>query len=314
MEHLSVLPLKTVELLAPPPQARILDATLGLGGHAAALLEAAGPQARLLGLDRDQSSLDEAGHRLARFAGRVFFKHADFRGMAKAAQDGAVAQPGGFDTLLMDLGVSSPQLDRAERGFSFMQDGPLDMRMDLSGGITAAEWIDAADEASLTRALFEYGEEREARRIARAILKGRPFTRTLQLAQAVEKAAPRRGERIHPATRTFQALRIVVNDELAALREALPQALALLKPGGRMAVISFHSLEDRLVKQFMATEAKGCLCPPELPACRCGHSASLKILTRKPVTAGDEELRANPRSRSAKLRVAEKLPAPQEGS
>lgn len=311
MQHLSVLPLETVALLAPPPKARILDATLGLGGHAAALLEAAGPQARLLGLDRDLDSLAEAGRRLARFEGRASLRHADFRAMAaEAAKDG----PGGFDTLLMDLGVSSPQLDLAERGFSFMQDGPLDMRMDRSQGSTAAEWIDAADEAELTRALFGYGEEREARRIARAILKGRPFASTLQLAQAIEKAAPRRGERIHPATRTFQALRIAVNGELSALSEALPQALALLKPGGRMAVISFHSLEDRMVKQFMAREATGCICPPSLPACRCGHRASLKLVTRKPATAGDAELAANPRSRSAKLRVAEKLPEPQEVS
>jgi len=311
VEHLSVLPLETVALLAPPPKARILDATLGLGGHAAALLEAGGPEARLLGLDQDLDSLAEAGRRLSRFEGRISLRHANFRAMAQEAlQDG----PGGFDTLLMDLGVSSPQLDRAERGFSFMQDGPLDMRMDSSTGATAAEWIDAADEAALTRALFEYGEEREARRIARAILKGRPFASTLQLAQAVERAAPRRGERLHPATRTFQALRIAVNDELAALREALPQALALLKPGGRMAVISFHSLEDRLVKQFMAREATGCICPPALPACRCGHRASLKLITRKPVAASPAELAANPRSRSAKLRVAEKLPESQEGS
>jgi 16S rRNA (cytosine1402-N4)-methyltransferase len=311
VEHLSVLPLETVALLAPPPKARILDATLGLGGHATALLEAAGPEARLLGLDKDLDSLAEAGRRLARFGDRALLRHADFRAMAQQA---AALEPGGFDTLLMDLGVSSPQLDRAERGFSFMQDGPLDMRMDPSQGPTAAEWIDAADEAELTRVLFEYGEEREARRIARAIIKGRPFATTLQLAQAVERAAPRRGERLHPATRTFQALRIAVNDELAALSEALPQALALLKPGGRMAVISFHSLEDRLVKQFMAREAAGCICPPGMPECRCGHRASLKLVTRKPVAAGDAELKSNPRSRSAKLRVAERLPDTPEAS
>ncbi len=294
-----------LEGLRPRSGMSFIDATLGAGGHAAALLEASAPDGRLLGFDRDAAALEVARRRLARFGDRVRVVHASY------AQIGRLAPAHGFeavDGILFDLGLSSLQLDDPARGFSFRFDAPLDMRFDPRHGITAAELVNELPEERLAALLREYGEERHARRIARAIVAARPVRTTGRLAEVVARAVPRaRHERIHPATRTFQALRIAVNEELEALERALPQAVELLRPGGRLAVISFHSLEDRIVKRFMRREAQDCLCPPEQLVCTCEHVARLRVITRKPIMATEEEIAANPRARSARLRLAERV-------
>lgn len=287
-----------------------MDGTLGLGGHAEAVLDAAGGQARLLGTDRDPQALALAAETLSRFATRIHLAHKSYAGAVDEAR-AFLGSASGFDGILLDLGVSSMQLDEADRGFSFMREGPLDMRMDASQGQSVAEWLAGADEAGLAQVLREYGEERQAGRLARAVLQARDLGQlrvTTDLAAVAEKVLGRKrpGE-AHPATRLFQALRLAVNAELEALDVGLPALAGLLAPGGRLAVISFHSLEDRRVKDYFKHESRDCVCPPGLPECRCGHQASLKILTPKPLTAGDEELQNNPRSRSAKLRCAQKL-------
>jgi 16S rRNA (cytosine1402-N4)-methyltransferase len=297
------------------PQAggRYIDGTLGAGGHAQGLLAASAPDGRLLGLDRDPQALARAAERLAPYGARATLVHQPYDALA------AVARAQGFegaDGLLLDLGLSSLQLADAARGFTFQADGPLDMRFDPSDdALTAADIVNTWPVEELANVLYRYGEERQSRAIARAIAQARPLSTTVALARVVAEAVgPRGGRRaaggagrIHPATRTFQALRIAVNDELGRLERALPQALAVLRPGGRLAVITFHSLEDRIVKTFMHTEARDCICPPEQPVCTCGHRATLRELARKPQVATAEEIAANPRSRSAKLRVAQKL-------
>lgn len=304
--HIPVLLADVLRLLDVPPGAALLDATVGAGGHAAALLEAAGPSGRLLAFDQDQNALALARERLWPYGGRVTFVHARFDTLAAQADQAGFAA---VDAILLDLGVSSMHLDDPTRGFSFLRDGPLDMRMNIADpGPTAADLVNTLDADELADLIWKYGEEQQRRRIARAIVNGRPFTRTAELAQVIERAVPRRpGDKLHPATLTFQALRIVVNDELGALERVLPQAVALLKPGGRLGVISFHSLEDRIVKRFFKQAASDCICPPGQPVCTCDHDATLRILTRKPIMAEDAERAANPRSRSARLRVAEKL-------
>ncbi len=304
--HISVLLAPVVALLAPQSGAVIIDGTVGAGGHAAALLEAAGPDGRLLGIDQDMSALALARARLAPFGARVYLAHACFDRMAELAAEAGIEAA---DAILLDLGVSSMHLDDPARGFSFLRDGPLDMRMNPDGvGPSAEEIVNTWSESELADLIFRYGEDRLARSIARRIVQARPLASTLALAQVIEAAVPMRlREKIHPATRTFQALRIAVNDELGALERVLPQAIGLLKPGGRLGVISFHSLEDRIVKQVFRDESTDCLCPPEQPVCTCGHRASLRLITRKPVTAEAAEVALNPRSRSAKLRVAEKV-------
>jgi 16S rRNA (cytosine1402-N4)-methyltransferase len=301
--HVSVLYKEVLAWLQPRPGGRYIDATLGAGGHASGILMASDPSGRLLGLDADPAAIAFAAEILQPFGDRVVLKATNARHM------GAIAPPLGFgqaDGVLMDLGLSSRQLADAERGFSFSQDGPLDMRMNYSQGQTAADLVNRLPETDLADLLWRYGEERKSRRIARAIVAARPLTTTGQLADLVAQTVGRR-EKIHPATRTFQALRIAVNDELEALGEALPQARGLLRPGGRLAVIAFHSLEDRLVKRFYQQEARDCLCPPQVPVCVCEHSATLKVLTPRPVRPSDDEIARNPRSRSARLRVAERL-------
>lgn len=303
-QHEPVLLAEVLDLLAPRSGGRYIDATLGLGGHAEAILSASSPDGRLMGIDCDELALREAARRLAAAQDRLELVLGDFGDMAQLAQGRGWS---GVDGILMDLGVSSPQLDDPTRGFSFQQDGPLDMRMSRSGELTAAEIVNQWPEEEISRILWEYGEERYARRIARAICQDRPFARTSELAEMVARVVGGRRERIHPATRTFQALRIAVNDELGALERALPQALDLLAIGGRLVVISFHSLEDRIVKQFVRREASDCICPPRLPVCVCGHSAQLRPLTKKPITASQEEVARNSRSRSAKLRAAVRI-------
>lgn len=302
-EHIPVLIDEVLTGLQVRSAGQYIDATLGAGGHATGILNASGPDGQLLGLDADPEAVLFSRQLLAPFGDRVILQIANFRDLQ------SVAVPNGFelvDGILMDLGCSSRQLSNAGRGFSFRRDGPLDMRLDASQGETAADLVNRLPEAELAGLLWRYGEERYARRIAKAIVSSRPITGTTQLAGLVAETVGHR-EKIHPATRTFQALRIAVNNELESLSQALPQARDLLRPGGRLVVISFHSLEDRIVKRFYQREAKDCICPPEIPVCVCQHRAMLQIINRKPIRPNDEEIAANPKSRSARLRVAERI-------
>jgi 16S rRNA (cytosine1402-N4)-methyltransferase len=305
--HLPVLLDAVLAHLAPRPGEVVLDGTVGGGGHAVELLRRVLPDGWLHGIDRDPAAHEAAGARLRTLSDRFTLHRATFD------QLGTLGLPP-LDAILLDVGVSSPQLDRPDRGFSFRTAGPLDMRMDPDAPTTAEDLLRDLPEAELARILYEYGEERHSRRIARELVKrrteGAPFADTLELAGFVQRLVPRDPSGIHGATRTFQALRIAVNDELGMLRRALPAAVAALAPGGRLGVISFHSLEDRLVKQFFQAEAKGCVCPPRIPMCVCGKPPTLAIVTPKPVVATPDEANCNPRARSAKLRVARRLPAP----
>ncbi len=307
--HLPVLPAEVLELLAPKPGGIYLDGTLGGGGHSELILERIGTNGRLIGIDRDQAALRAAGERLSRFGACFQAIQGSFGDLATLLEQAGVSA---IDGVLLDLGVSSHQLDTAERGFSFRLDGPLDMRMDRTQGDSAADLLEQLPARELERIIREYGEERWARKIAERIERERaehPITTTLQLAKLVATTIPRRfhEERIHPATRTFQALRIAVNQELEQVRQGVTAGINALKPGGRIAVISFHSLEDRMVKQLFREAASGCSCPPKIPYCVCGKQPRLKIITTKPVMATPAEAEQNPRARSAKLRVAEKL-------
>jgi 16S rRNA (cytosine1402-N4)-methyltransferase len=304
--HVPVLLNPILDNLLPSnhPVSRVIDGTLGAGGHTAALLEHGA--AEVLGLDVDPMALSLARENLAHFGSRAHLVHASYATMTEEA-----ARLGwrSVDAILLDLGVSSMQLDTAERGFAFRSEGPLDMRFD-SGGIrpTAADLVNTLDERDLANLFFRYGEERDSRRIARAVVHDRPYATTRDLATVIERAVPRRhDQKIHPATRVFQALRIAVNDELSVIESTLPQAIDLLQPGGRLAVISFHSLEDRVVKDAFRLASTDCICPPKQPICTCGHRASVRLVNRKPITADDAEISLNVRSRSAKLRVVEKL-------
>ncbi|HEU5422473.1 MAG TPA: 16S rRNA (cytosine(1402)-N(4))-methyltransferase RsmH, partial [Nitrolancea sp.] len=304
-----VLPREMLEYLAPRSGGRYIDGTFGGGGHARAILEASAPEGRLLALDADPAAVARARELAARYPGRLTAAPGNFRDIVP------LARAAGFEPVegvLLDLGVSSFQLDQAERGFSFRFSGPLDMRFNPDFGSSAADIVNGSTPEELARVLFEFGEEPNARRIARAIERERrqaPITTTARLAVIVERAVGgRRGRPIHPATRTFQALRIAVNEELDALRQGLAGAIALLAPGGRIVAISFHSLEDRIVKSVFRREASGCVCPPGTRVCVCGHQPQLRLLTRRPVEPAPAEAVANPRSRSAKLRAAERLP------
>ena len=302
-EHVPVLTDEVVAGLQVRPGGRYLDATLGAGGHTASILHASAPDGLVLGLDADPAAIAFAGQVLRPFGDRVIMQVANFRNLATVIADVGFEF---FDGVLMDLGFSSRQLADARRGFSFMHDGPLDMRMDPGQEQTAADLVNQVPEAELADLLWKYGEERHSRRIAGAIVRARPISSTGQLAELVARARGHR-EKIHPATRTFQALRIAVNSELENLSEALPQARNVLCPGGRLAVIAFHSLEDRVVKRFCQQEARDCICPPEIPICVCQHRATLRVVNRKPIRPSDKEVTANPRSRSARLRIAERL-------
>jgi 16S rRNA (cytosine1402-N4)-methyltransferase len=303
--HQPVLLAEVLDGLALKAGARVIDGTLGAGGHAEAMLEATAPTGQLLGIDRDVGALETAQARLAPFESRLHVWYGSYAEMAQAAAETGF---GAVDAVLLDLGLSSLQLDDPQRGFAFRYDAPLDMRFDQHTPQTAADLVNDLPEEELAELIHDYGEERYARRIARAIVAARPLQSTTALQETVTHAIPHtHRERIHPATRTFQALRIAVNDELGALERGLPQAVDLLKPGGRLAVISFHSLEDRIVKQFVRREASDCICPPEQPVCTCGHKARLLLINRKPITASAAEIDRNPRARSAKLRIAERI-------
>lgn len=306
--HLSVLPDEVIRFLEPADGKTYLDGTLGGGGHSSLILEKA-PGALLIGIDRDRIALAAAGTRLAAYGDHARLVHGDFADVAGHLSTLGITALDGF---ILDLGVSSHQLDTRERGFSFQQDAPLDMRMDISSGETAAELVNELPEAELERIIGEYGEERWAKRIAAFIVRGRaesPITTTFRLVDIIKGAVPKAkwDERIHPATRTFQALRIAVNTELDSLEQGMRAALDLLRPGGRGVIISFHSLEDRIVKHIFREYAEGCTCPRQLPICVCGKQPRVKVLTSRPVTATAEETESNPRARSAKLRAVEKL-------
>ena len=296
-----------LDALAIRPDGVYLDGTLGRAGHSLEILRRL-TTGRLIGIDRDMTAIEAAKERLAEFGDRVTLVHSNFSELGDVLRDLDVS---GVDGMLFDLGVSSPQLDEAQRGFSYMQDAPLDMRMDATAALDAAQVVNTWSYEELRRILFDYGEERYAPQIAKAIVRRReekPIETTLELVDIIRSAMPAAAlrEKQHPAKRSFQAIRIAVNGELEALVPMLRAACEGLAPGGRLAVITFHSLEDRIVKQTMKELATGCTCPPEFPVCVCGKKPKMKLITRKPIVSGAAELEYNPRARSAKLRVAER--------
>ena len=306
--HISVLLKESIEGLNIRPEGIYLDGTLGGAGHSAEIARRL-TTGRLIGVDRDPKALAAAEQRLAPWMDRVELVHSNFRELDAILDSLGIPA---VDGILLDLGVSSPQLDEADRGFSYMADAPLDMRMDPSDPLTAYEIVNTWPQEELRRILFTYGEERYAPLIAAAIVRRReqaPIESTLALVDIIRSAMPQKAlrEKQHPAKRSFQAIRIAVNDELGAVDAVMQRAIDRLKPGGRLAVITFHSLEDRIVKNAMAEAVRGCTCPPEFPVCVCGKKPKLKLIARKPIVAGEEELERNPRARSAKLRVAERL-------
>ena len=305
--HKSVLLDESIEALNIHPDGVYVDGTLGRAGHSREIVQRL-TTGRLICIDRDMAAIDAAQERLAPWMDRVTLIHGNFAELGDDLREAGVT---GVDGMLFDLGVSSPQLDDASRGFSYMQDAPLDMRMDLDAPLTAYEVVNTWSGDELRRILYEYGEERYAPAIARAIVRARenrPVETTLELVDIIKGAMPPAAlrEKQHPAKRSFQAIRIAVNGELDALPPMLKSAVDALNPGGRLAVITFHSLEDRIIKRAMQDMARGCTCPPEFPVCVCGKKPKLKVLTRKPIVSGAAELEENPRARSAKLRVAEK--------
>ena len=306
--HISVLLQECIDGLAIKPDGIYVDGTLGGAGHSGQIARRL-EKGLLVGIDRDPVALKAAGERLAPFGERVKLVHSNFCEMAQVLENLGIS---GVDGILLDLGVSSPQLDDGSRGFSYMADAPLDMRMNGEDSLTAYEVVNSWPYEELKRILYDYGEERYAPQIASAICRRRentPVKTTLELVDIIRSAMPPAAlrEKQHPAKRSFQAIRIAVNDELGSVERAMEAAIPLLNPGGRLVIITFHSLEDRIVKNAMAEAAKGCTCPPNVPVCVCGKKPKVKLITKKPITASDEELEVNPRSRSAKLRICEKL-------
>ena len=306
--HISVLLQECIDGLDIKPDGIYVDGTLGGAGHSSQIA-ARLTTGRLIGIDRDPIALKAAGERLAKFGDRVTLVHSNFCNIAQVLDDLGIEA---VDGILLDLGVSSPQLDDGSRGFSYMVDAPLDMRMNNGDALTAEQIVNTWSYEELRRILYDYGEERYAPQIANHICKRRevaPIKTTLELVDVIRSAMPAAAlrEKQHPAKRSFQAIRIAVNDELGAVRQVMDAAIPRLNPGGRLAIITFHSLEDRIVKNGMSAAAKGCTCPPNFPVCVCGKKPQVKLITRKPITASNEELEVNPRSRSAKLRVCEKL-------
>ncbi|MBO5891391.1 MAG: 16S rRNA (cytosine(1402)-N(4))-methyltransferase RsmH [Oscillospiraceae bacterium] len=306
--HVSVLLDECLDGLNIRPDGIYVDGTLGGAGHSSQIAKRL-TTGRLIGIDRDQVALKAAGERLAPYGDRVTLVHANFCEIARVLKDLEIP---GVDGILLDLGVSSPQLDDGERGFSYMADAPLDMRMNREDALSAYEVVNAWPFEELRRILFDYGEERYAPRIAEAICRRReekPIETTLELVDVIRGAMPAAAlrEKQHPAKRSFQAIRIAVNDELGSVEKVMADAIPCLNPGGRLAVITFHSLEDRIVKNAMADAAKGCTCPPNFPVCVCGKKPKVQLVNRKPITSTQEELDRNPRARSAKLRVCEKI-------
>ncbi|MGD8730372.1 MAG: 16S rRNA (cytosine(1402)-N(4))-methyltransferase RsmH [Anaerolineales bacterium] len=304
-EHTPVLYQNVLTALPLRAAGRYIDGTVGAGGHAFGILQGTTPGGLLLGCDRDPHALQIAAQKLEAFKERVILRQGSYELMRTYALEIGWES---VDGILLDLGLSSMQLDTAERGFSFQREGPLDMRFDPHAERKASDLVNQLSVEELAEILWRYGEENRSRKIARAIENARPLATTTELAQLISDTVGRSKRGLHPATKTFQALRIAVNDELAVLERGLEAGTELLHAGGRMVVISFHSLEDRIVKRFFRRESKDCICPPETPICVCDHKAKLKIITPKPIRPGEEEIEANPRSRSAKMRVAERLP------
>lgn len=305
--HRPVLYHEIIHLLQPRREGYYVDGTLGAGGHAWGILDASSPGGRLLGLDVDPQALELAHSRLASFGERAVLRRASYTTLGEQLRGLGWNEVQG---VLLDLGASSMQFDTPERGFSFREDAPLDMRFDPGNPLRADDLVNKLSERELADILYQYGEERRAYQVARGIVQRRPIHTTGELARVVGRATGSGKRGMHPATRTFQALRIAVNHELEALEQVLPQVVQALAPGGRLAVISFHSLEDRIVKQFIRKESRDCLCPPRQPVCTCGHKATLLEITRHPIQPQEGEVQENPRSRSARLRVAEKLSRP----
>lgn len=306
--HVSVLLQECLDGLNIRPDGIYVDGTLGGAGHSSRIAERL-TTGRLIGIDRDPVALAAAGERLKPWKDRVTLVHSNFCEIKQVLSD---LQIPGVDGILLDLGVSSPQLDDGQRGFSYMADAPLDMRMNGEDALTAREVVNTWPQEELKRILYTYGEERYAHQIAAAICRRReeaPIETTLELVDIIRSAMPAAAlrEKQHPAKRSFQAIRIAVNDELGSVEKVMADAIPLLNPGGRLAVITFHSLEDRIVKNAMAEAAKGCTCPPNFPVCVCGKKPQVKLISRKPIVSGEAELAENPRARSAKLRVCEKL-------
>ena len=302
--HIPVLLKETIEALAVQPGGRYIDCTLGGGGHAAAILEHSSPGGQLLGIEADPEAIKISETRLQAYKDSILLVNENFVNLQAICIKYDFRPVHG---ILFDLGLSSFQLDIAERGFSFQHEGPLDMRFSPNQEVTAADIVNTYPESELARLIKTYGEESYSHQIAHHIMQERPIKTTFQLAQVIEGAVRGRRGRLHPATKTFQALRIAVNHELGHLEAALKQAIGLLGFGGRLLVISYHSLEDRIVKQFMQREARDCICPPGIPNCTCGHTASLKLITKKVITPSPAEVQLNPRSRSAKLRAAKRI-------
>ena len=304
MPHIPVLYKEIIHALQPQSGGRYVDGTLGAGGHARGILEACTPDGQLLGLDVDPHAHTLARETLAPYEQRTHLVQASY---ITLTQQLTALKWDSVDGIVLDLGASSMQFDNAERGFSFMQDGPLDMRFGVNAFQSAEDIINNYDERDLADLIFRYGEDRDARRIAKAIVMSRPLRTTRELVAVIEKASPRRGGRTHPATQTFQALRIAVNEELSSVESVLPQAVAALRSGGRCAVISFHSLEDRIVKDYFREQSKDIVNPPYERIYEVERKAVIEIINKKPIVASDEEVKDNPRARSAKLRVIEKL-------
>lgn len=306
--HVSVLLEECIQALCIKPDGIYVDGTLGGAGHSSQIVKRL-TTGRLIGIDRDPKALKAASERLAPYSDRVTLVHSNFSRVDQVLDELGID---GVDGILLDLGVSSPQLDEAERGFSYMADAPLDMRMNSQDSLTAYEVVNLWPREELRRILYEYGEERYAPQIASAIDRRRaerPIETTLELVDVIRSAMPPQAlrEKQHPAKRSFQAIRIAVNDELGAVSRVMDAAISKLNSGGRLAIITFHSLEDRIVKNAMASAAKGCTCPPEFPVCVCGKTPKVKLVSKKPIVSSEEELQRNPRARSAKLRVCEKI-------
>jgi 16S rRNA (cytosine1402-N4)-methyltransferase len=304
MTHKPVLYKEIIHALQPRSGGRYVDGTLGAGGHARGILEACSPDGLLLGLDVDPQALALARETLAPYEKRIHLVQASHITLAEQL---AALKWDAIDGIVLDLGASSMQFDNAERGFSFMHDGPLDMRFGPQALMSAEEIINTFDERELADMIYRYGEDRDSRKIAKAIVANRPLRTTRELVSVIEKASPRRGDKLHPATQTFQALRIAVNDELAAVEKTLPQAVAALRRGGRCAVISFHSLEDRIVKEYFREQSKALINPPYEQIYEVERKAVVELVNKKPILPSVEEIQENPRARSSKLRVIEKL-------
>ena len=302
--HQPVLYQEIIHALQPVSTGFYVDCTVGAGGHAAGILQASSPEGRLLGLDLDPQAIELAKQKLTPYHSRVILIHASYVTLSEQLK---ALEWLTVDGILLDLGLSSMQLDSSDRGFSFNQDGPLDMRFDPGANLRASDLVNQLPVDDLANLIFQYGEERQSRKVARAIVAARPIRTTRHLAEIVSEVTTSGTRGKHPATRTFQALRIAVNRELERLETLLPQAVEALSPAGRLVVIAYHSLEDRIVKLFFREESSDCICPPRQPICTCGHRATLKVITRKPIRPSNDEVIQNRRSRSARLRVAERI-------